>query len=594
MPNDENVPRTELPKLVDDGNTNNYGEWKTKSYHKLREWDLLQYVEGPTSDPPIIPPLREARDYHGLNEFNVIATVRDLGNIDEHRQALINAKPWLIGNNTTLARIVTAVPALQLHLVQDAIYARQAWESLRSYYQPHNSLRAASIKGQIMTYRCTSDMNVSIWLNDMQRLYNSLCDLETDRMSNREFTLAILDLMPQDNGWMDFVSRLRSKVHDADSQGFPIHSTTFTTAIRDENWHRHRDDHQNSSRIFSARFEAQKRTQAPKRARPTDLVATASLPSVPNKRPRTVNPNKAHLRCSNPHCGPKIGHDTADCIAYTGAKQGQYEDWWRGPWNIHLPASQRTKENNIPPKTHPAYARLFPPAVNQSSATDGAVDRSSTATIQSTDSDAHVNASLMTDTNCHAWNTTACDTVAQATLPILNPKLPRDNTCHHDSGANRHVFHDRSAFEAYESIAPLTVKGFGHALSTTAIGRGTVRLEGYHERDKCSILLRNVLHIPDARTNLISGIELDKAGVVATQGHSTIHLSFGNKILVSGALVNDMYRLNVKIIRRSPPSLASRISDPDVPNVLNPNVSLASRIGAERVTSDFYTASWAT
>jgi hypothetical protein len=52
------------------------------------------------------------------------------------------------------------------------------------------------MKGQIMTYHCTFNMNVTNWLNDMQHLYNSLCDLKTDHMSNCEFTLAILDLMP--------------------------------------------------------------------------------------------------------------------------------------------------------------------------------------------------------------------------------------------------------------------------------------------------------------------------------------------------------------------------------------------------------------
>jgi hypothetical protein len=102
MPNDENVHRTELPKLLDDGNNNNYGEWKTRSYHKLHEWDLLKYIKGPTSNPPIIPPLCQPCEYHGLNEFNKLATVRDLGNVNEHQLALTRAQPWMSGNNTTL------------------------------------------------------------------------------------------------------------------------------------------------------------------------------------------------------------------------------------------------------------------------------------------------------------------------------------------------------------------------------------------------------------------------------------------------------------------------------------------------------------
>jgi hypothetical protein len=61
-----------------------------KPYYKLCEWDLLKYIKGPTSILSVILPLYEAREYHGLNEFNAIATVQDLGNADEHHQALIN------------------------------------------------------------------------------------------------------------------------------------------------------------------------------------------------------------------------------------------------------------------------------------------------------------------------------------------------------------------------------------------------------------------------------------------------------------------------------------------------------------------------
>jgi len=103
-----------------------------------------------------------------------------------------------------------------------------------------------------------------------------------------------------------------------------------------------------------------------------------------------------------------------------------------------------------------------------------------------------------------------------------------------------------------------------------------------------------VLHIPAARTNLISGIELDKAGVVALMGHSTIHLYSGSKILISRELVNDMYKLDVKIVNPHLPPLTDRIMDPNASNAAGPKVSLASQIGTKCMTSDFYIASWAT
>jgi hypothetical protein len=524
MVNNDSSHRSELPKLTDDGTNNNYGEWKTKSFHKLREWDLLKYIEGPNSTPPTIPSLRETITYHGVDDNNQLSTVHVLGNATEHQQAVIDAQPWMTGNNVALSRIVASIPSHQLHLVQQAKFAKQAWESLSSVYQPRNSLRAATVKGQLMTYRCTMDMNVTQWLGDMQRLYNSLCDLDVDHMSNRDFALAIIDLMPQEDGWRTVVSNLRAKVRDLESKSLPIDSMFLVHAIRDEDWFRHNKEDQSSSHIFTARADAQKRSSSSfrKRLRPADIVATTLSPNPPSKRVRTVNPEKAHLRCSNPHCGPKVGHETADCIAYKGAKEGQYGDWWRGPWNIHLPEAQRSKENNVPPKNHPAYSRLAP-SVNQ---------------------------------------------------------LRSDNSCHHDSGANRHVFHDRSAFEHYESIAPLTVKGFGENLSAVAIGRGSVRLEGQHNSKKCSILLNDVLHIPAARTNLISGIQLDRAGVVSTLGNKSITLSTNNHIIVSGSVVNDMYRLNLRIVPPTSVSLASRITP----------TNFASRIGPKQMPQDFYTA----
>jgi Pol polyprotein len=211
-------------------------------------------------------------------------------------------------------------------------------------------------------------------------------------------------------------------------------------------------------------------------------------------------------------------------------------------------------------------------------------------TIQSANSNAHVNSLLITNINCHAWTTTMCDSVAQATLPILNSNLPYDNTCHHDSSTNRHVLHNKTMFENYDSIAPLTIKGFRNDLSATAISQGTVCLKGYHEYDKCFILLQDVLHIPDARINLVSGIQLDKDSVVTTIGHNTIQLYSNNKIIVSRKLVNDMYQLNMRIIKPHKTPLASRIMDHSP--ITNPKVSLVSRIGSKHVTLDFYTTLW--
>ncbi len=387
MSDNESVYCTELPKIIDDGTDNNYGEWKIRSYHKLREWGLLKYIEGPTSDPPFIPPLRQTLTCQSVDDNGNLSTTHVLGNDAEHQKALADAEPWLSGNNIALSRIVTALPSRQLHLVQNVLYAKQAWESLRSIYRPRNLLHAATIKHQIMTYRCTSDMDVAKWLNDMQRLYGCLCNLDVECMSDREFALAILDLMPQDDVWRYFVSSLRTKVHDCDRQGVPISSITFIADIRDEYWYRHKDDFNTASRVFSARFEAQKRsTNASKRPSPTDLVTPSTSPVVAAKRARGPNPSKANL--------PRV----------TKHKR-----------------KQRTAKD-----TPGARTVVQPRPITPNSSTILSIGQprpTSTVHIQSVDNASQATSALTSDSQCHAWYT-------QIENGVTHTTLPHDNSCH--------------------------------------------------------------------------------------------------------------------------------------------------------------------
>ena len=55
MSDDKVLYKTGLPKLTNNDTNNNYSKWATEAYHKLDEWDLLKYIEGPLSDPPVIP-----------------------------------------------------------------------------------------------------------------------------------------------------------------------------------------------------------------------------------------------------------------------------------------------------------------------------------------------------------------------------------------------------------------------------------------------------------------------------------------------------------------------------------------------------------
>jgi len=130
----------------------------------------------------------------------------------------------------------------------------------------------------------------------------------------------------------------------------------------------------------------------------------------------------------------------ADCIVYTGTKQGQYLDWWWGPWNIHLPESQWIAATNVPPRDC-STAQL--PLATQMQV-DNSTNRSTTWTVKSSDPSPDIGATLISslDVNFHAWSTLADDDHMHTTMNALDPNLPCNDTCHHDTGANHHVFHN--------------------------------------------------------------------------------------------------------------------------------------------------------
>jgi hypothetical protein len=636
----ESARRGTLSHLTDDGNENNYSSWVTKSSHSLRGWGLWKYIEGPYSDPPFIPSLHEAQVITAPDEGGIQRTVIIPSNVEEHRKKTLEAEPWMEANALALSKLVNAAPQCQMHLVEDAKFAKLAWEDLRSAYRPRNCVRATSIRSDITQSRCTPDMDVGQWVNHLSELYSSLCAFSRRYLSETEFVASLIDNMPKSDPWAQFVSNLRDRLADYDETGKRITALEFTTRIKDEAWQRKRDNPNASSQAFSTNSGGKH-----SRSRPSNTSSTS--PSS-NKRQRT------DIVCTNQYCKSGKGHTIENCFAYCGGKQGRYETWWRGPWNIHLPPDQRTPANNIRPASlstpNPAVAQsvtpiqLPPPTpfypqtqfrpqtvptqtppyayfsntpnahfsttssfpshypYYQIDPTYQAAPMQPSPTVQymthiptradfphnsfTTDNGSAINFATTNETPSHAWNSLLDGETIVATLPVLDNDLPRADTCHHDSGANRHVFHDRSAFETYQSIPPLEVKGFGHNLSTAAIGRGTVRVNGRYGSRISPLLLHNVLHIPAARSNLISGPQLDLAGISSLLGDGLATLSIRGENIVGGALYNNMYRLNMSIIRPSQQRpLLSRLDPPPLISRITPLAAAASSDQA-----GFYTA----
>jgi hypothetical protein len=336
-------------------------------------------------------------------------------------------------------------------------------------------------------------------------------------MLDQMFMLTVLGNISPDSEWHDLISHLRDRIGEYDAhqpKPIPITSAEFITGICDESWFHNQSSAQSNAYLFSARTTEEKRApKCPCAAEPSSTVAAtpAKHLHIPNDK-----------TCTNPNCSGKRGHTFQECMVYGGGSQGKYTLWWRGPWNIHLPADQCCKANNVLPPSHPAYNKPGAPpkptvyyAIDAGSALLWASPSPSPST---TDNEVHINTVTTNEIPAHNCNMALDSDIIIASLPILDNAMTWNDACHHNSRANHHVFHDRATFEMYQPIEPLCVKGFSKGLVTMAIGRGMICILGWYGQCSCNIVLHNVLHIPAAHSNLISGTLLDKAGVSASVG----------------------------------------------------------------------------
>lgn len=212
---------------------------------------------------------------------------------------------------------------------------------------------------------------------------------------------------------------------------------------------------------------------------------------------------------------------------------------------------------------------------------DGEADdnsaRNSRGDINSADDEAHVNSILM---GSHIILQTTVqdpseeDGKVMIGIPIINQASEKTNEIYHDSGANRHVFWDRSVFSAYREIPPIRVCAFGDNMAAMAIGKGSVTLKGSLRGEIRTFTLNNVLHIPAARSNLVSQSQLDKRGVGAYfGGGGKLMLTMAGNDIISGALRGDLYRLDITPVVNPSDSIDPQILA--VPNSTQPGFCTA-------------------
>ena len=77
-----------LPKLIDNGQTNNYGKWRIQLQTELHSLSLWKYIEGPDSIPPTIPPIHANEYLEGSNYEGNIKVFHVRGNAKECKEKI--------------------------------------------------------------------------------------------------------------------------------------------------------------------------------------------------------------------------------------------------------------------------------------------------------------------------------------------------------------------------------------------------------------------------------------------------------------------------------------------------------------------------
>lgn len=143
----------------------------------------------------------------------------------------------------------------------------------------------------------------------------------------------------------------------------------------------------------------------------------------------------------------------------------------------------------------------------------------------------------------------------------LNATTEREfDTIFHDSGATRHIFHDKTLFHTYETLSrPVRVSGFGSKLSAEAPAKGSIKFSANINGETKVLTMTDVLHVPTARVNLVSQSQMDLKGVEAYLGQGKVVLYKNKTAFARGTLIDGLYRLDIDPI---PSSLTDRIAKP--------------------------------
>ena len=117
-----------------------------------------------------------------------------------------------------------------------------------------------------------------------------------------------------------------------------------------------------------------------------------------------------------------------------------------------------------------------------------------------------------------------------------------------DTGATRHICADSKMFSMYQKVDGGDHLTMGNSSTSQVVGQGTVVLKMTSGKE---LTLKNVLHVPDIRKNLVSGSLLSKAGFKLVFVSDKFVLTKNDMYVGKGYLTEGLFKLNVMTVNRA-------------------------------------------
>ena len=116
-----------------------------------------------------------------------------------------------------------------------------------------------------------------------------------------------------------------------------------------------------------------------------------------------------------------------------------------------------------------------------------------------------------------------------------------------DTGATRHICADSRMFSTYQKVENGDHLTMGNSSTSKVVGQGTVVLKMTSGKE---LTLKNVLHVPDIRKNLISGSLLSKNGFKLVFVSDKFVLTKNDVYVGKGYLTEGLFKFNVMTVMR--------------------------------------------